>query len=104
MNGKEQDADPAPEVSRRKFGMILGGAILTPMIWEHAMAEVKETSAVPDELMIALLDAQGERGIYENPERFEELRTALTNKIQEHILIRDFPVPDDIEPITGFQR
>jgi hypothetical protein len=78
--------------------------MLTPIAREHAMVEVKETGAVSDELMIALLDAQGERGIYENPERLEELRTALTNKIKEHILIREFPVPDDIEPITGFHR
>ena len=84
--------------------MILGGTLLTPMLWNQALAQVKETGAVSDELIYALLDAQGERGIYENPDRFEELRTALSNKIKEHILIREFPVPDDIEPITGFHR
>ena len=84
--------------------MILGGTLLTPVFWNKATAEVNEAGAVSDELIYALLDAQGERGIYENPERFEELRTALTNKIKEHILIREFPVPDDIEPMTGFHR
>ena len=84
--------------------MILGAAVLTPMIWEKALAEVEDTGQISTEMIHALLDAQGERGIYKDPDRLEELRSALTNKIKEHILIREFPVPDDVEPITGFRR
>jgi len=84
--------------------MILGAVVLTPMIWEKALAEVEGSGQISTEMIHALLDAQGERGIYEDPDRMEELRSALTNKIKEHILIRKFPVPDDVEPITGFQR
>ena len=84
--------------------MILGVGVLTPMIWEKALAEVEDTGQISTEMIYTLLDAQGERGIYGDPDRLEELRSALTNKIKEHILIRQFPVPDDVEPLIGFRR
>ena len=90
--------------NRRKFGMALGAAALTPALWEAAASEVETHGKVSSELVLALLDAQGERGIYEDPERFEQLRMALTFKINEHRIIREFPVPDDVEPLLFFQR
>lgn len=84
--------------------MILGVGVLTPMIWEKALAEVEDTGQISTEMIYTLLDAQGERGIYGDPDRLEELRSALTDKIKEHILIRQFPVPDDVEPLIGFRR
>jgi len=104
MSDEDDQTDVPSMPSRRKFGMILGAAVLTPIILEKALAEVEDTGQISTEMIHALLDAQGKRGIYKDPDRLEELRSALTNKIREHILIREFPVPDDVEPITGFRR
>jgi hypothetical protein len=104
MIPEDEQAREPPNPSRRKFGVMLGAAAITPMVWENAIASIKPDGKISKESVLALLDAQGERGIYDNPDRLEELRTALTNKIQEHILIRDFPLPDDVEPLTGFHR
>ncbi len=90
--------------SRRKFGLALGAAAISPNLWEAAAAEVEEKGEISRERVMALLDAQGERGIYEDSELFEELRTALAFKLKEHKILRDFPVPDDVEPLLGFQR
>jgi hypothetical protein len=53
---------------------------------------------------MALLDAQGARGIFSEPEHFEELRRSLARKIRDHKIIRDYPVPADIEPLLAFRR
>ena len=90
--------------SRRKFGIALGAAALTPMLWENAVAEVRESGTVSTEIIHALLDAQGARGIYGDPDRLEELRHALTDKIRQHVRLRDFPVPDDVGPLPIFNR
>lgn len=84
--------------------MALGVAAISPSLWDLAAAEVEDKGEIPAELVLALLDAQGTRGIYEDPETFEELRTALAFKLREHKLVRDFPVPDDVEPLLQFQR
>ena len=104
VSGDAGDNVKSTKHLRRRFGMILGAAALTPMVWEKAVAEVLEGGEISTEVIHSLLDAQGVRGIYEDPDRLEELRVALTNKIQEHVLIREFPVPDNVEPLTGFHQ
>lgn len=78
-------------------------ALGVPLI-ERAELEVEQTGEVSAELTLALLDAQGARGIFAEPEHFEELRKSLARKIRDHKIIRDFPVSADIEPILAFRR
>lgn len=100
------------KTSRRKFAGLLGGAIVAPAampalgvpLIERAELEVEQTGEVSAELTLALLDAQGARGIFAEPEHFEELRKSLARKIRDHKIIRDFPVSADIEPILAFRR
>jgi hypothetical protein len=100
------------KTSRRKFGKLLGVSLVAPAIVpaaglsyiERAELEVEQTGEVSAELTMALLDAQGARGIFAEPEHFEELRRSLARKIRDHKIIRDFPVPPDVEPILGFRR
>ncbi|MGH9318386.1 MAG: hypothetical protein ACRD3V_00620 [Vicinamibacteria bacterium] len=54
--------------------------------------------------MLALLDAQGTRGVFEVRERLEELREAVARKLREHKVLREFPLEDDTEPLLVFNR
>ncbi len=98
--------------SRRKFTQLIGAAVVAPVVaptlglsyLERAELEVEQTGEVPSDLTLALLDAQGARGIFAEPEHFEELRRSLARKIRDHKIIRDFPVSPDIEPILAFRR
>ena len=90
--------------TRREFSVMLGGAVLSGGLWERAAAEVQETGEVSTELTLALLDAQGGRSIYEDPEYLEELREALAIKIRDHKIVRSFAISQDIEPLLGFPR
>jgi hypothetical protein len=86
--------------SRRQFVLSAAGLSL----WQRAESEVEQTGQVSSELTLALLDAQGARGIFEDPQHFEALRAALARKIRDHKIIRSFPIPDDIEPSLWFRR
>ena len=100
------------KTSRRNFGKLLGASLAAPVVApafglsyiERAELEVEQTGEVSADLTLALLDAQGARGIFTEPEHFEELRRSLARKIRDHKIIRDFPLPADIEPILGFRR
>jgi len=98
--------------SRRQFAKLVGASLAAPVVApaaglsyiERAELEVEQTGEVSADLTRALLDAQGAHGIFEDPEHFEELRRSLARKIRDHKIIRDYPVPEDIEPILGFRR
>lgn len=100
------------KTSRRKFAALLGASLAVPAVspalglslWERAEAEVEQTGEVSAELTLALLDAQGARGIFAEPEHFEVLRASLARKIRDHKIIRSFALDPDIEPILSFRR
>jgi len=90
--------------SRRKFAALLGTAVAYPTLWERAAAEYEQTGEVTSDTALALLDAQGERGIFSEPKHLDELRAALARKIRDHKIIRAFPVPEDVQPLIYFKR
>jgi len=100
------------KTSRRKFGKILGAAIMAPAVapmtglslWERAELQVETTGQVSADLVWTLLDLQGPRGIYDDPKQFESLRAAVTRAIPEHRSIRNFKVPQDTEPLLALKR
>lgn len=81
--------------SRRKFAAMLGAAVAVPSLWASAEAEFEQTGEVSADTALALLDAQGERGIFAEPENLKELRAALGRKLKDHKIVRGFKVPDD---------
>lgn len=99
------------KTARRKFAQLLGASAFAPAAglsgssaWQRAEQEVERTGEVSREMTLALLDAQGVRGIFEQPEAFEELRAALARKIAAHKFIRSYEVPPDVEPLLSFRR
>ena len=100
------------DTSRRDFTKMLGAAVAAPLmpraaaglsLIELAEQDVQQTGEVSTEVAKALLDTQGLHSIYDDPEQFEELRMALGRAIRDHKILRDFPVPDDVEPVLTFE-
>jgi len=97
--------------TRRDFTKLMGAALVAPIagsgagfsLWERAEAEVQEAGLPSPETTRTLLDNQGVRGVFEDEAEFEELRRALARKIRDHRIVREFPVPADIEPILNFE-
>jgi len=97
--------------TRRDFTKLMGAALVVPIagcgpgssLWDRAEAEVQDSGLPSPETTHALLDNQGARGVFEDAAEFEELRKALARKIRDHRIVRDFPVPDDIEPLLNFE-
>ena len=92
------------DVSRRQFAMTLGSTGSLSFLWETAAAQVEQTGEVSAEIVSALLDLQGSRGIYEDPARFEELRKAVARTIRVRQSLRSFEVPEDLQPSIVFHR
>ena len=92
------------KISRRELAKIAGAAGALAAGWETAVAEQAETGEVSAETVRTLLDAQGARGIYEDPEQFELLREAVASLIRVQRTLRDYPIPDDQEPATTLRR
>jgi hypothetical protein len=100
--------------TRREFTKLVGASAVaatasaTPVaamsIWERAELEVQQTGVVSPEVARTLLDLHGPRGIFDQPEPFEELRASLARKIRDHAVIRKFEIPQDLEPLLSFQR
>ena len=97
--------------SRRDFTkQLLGASVVAAApaagglsLLERAELEVQQTGEVSAEVTRALLDVQGSRSIFEDPEQFEYLRQALGRAVRDHRILRDFPVPDDVEPLLTFE-
>jgi len=97
--------------TRREFAKLMGAALVVPAagsspglsIWARAEIEVQEVGLPSPETTRTLLENQGVRGVFEDAAEFEELRRALARKIRDHRIVRDFPVPDDVEPILHFE-
>jgi hypothetical protein len=97
--------------TRRDFTKLLGAAAVAPLaiptaglsLLERAELDVEQTGEVSAEVTRALLDVQGSRSIFEDPQQFELLREALARAIRDHKILRDFPVPDDVEPLLTFE-
>jgi len=79
------------------------GPVAGLSVWERAELEVEQTQEVSAETARAILDLQGVRGIFDQPEHFEALRAALGRKIRDHRILRAFELPQDIEPILNFE-
>ena len=90
--------------SRREFAALLGAAVAYPRFWEKAVEEYEQSGEVSTDTLLALLDVQGERGIFSEPRHLEELRAAVGRKIRDHKIIRAVHVPDDVQPILTFNR
>jgi hypothetical protein len=90
--------------SRRELAALIGAAATLPLAWAQAEAQVQSTGEVTADTVRLLLDLQGSRGIYENPERFEELRSAVARAVRSHQTLRSFVVPDDVPPLIVFRR
>ena len=90
--------------TRREFAAILGAAVAFPNLMERASMEYEQTGEVSADTALALLDAQGERGIYADTAHLEELRAALSRKFRDHKIIRAFAIPEDVQPLTFFKR
>jgi len=92
-------------IDRRQFTKVAGAsAAALAMTWQQACTQVAETGEVSAETVRALLDAQGPRSIYDQPEEFERLRRAVANSIEISAELRSFPLSDDEQPLTIFRR
>jgi len=92
-------------LDRRRFTRLAGASAATMAVaWQQACAQVADSGEVSAETVRTLLDAQGPRGIYEQPEEFERLRRAITNTIRIQDELRSFPLDDDEQPLTIFRR
>ena len=92
------------KVSRRELAKIAGATGAIAVSWETAMAEQEQTGEVSAETVRTLLDAQGARGIYEDPEQFELLREAVASLIRVQRVLREYPIPDNQEPAITLRR
>ena len=90
--------------TRREFAAMLGATVAFPGLWQRAAQEFEQTGEVSADTTLALLDAQGERGIFADPKHLEELRAALGRKFHDHKIIRAFKVPEDVQPLLHFKR
>ncbi len=90
--------------TRRQFCAMVGGAASVPLLWERAEAEVEQTGEVATDAVRMLLDLHGSRGIYDDPEWFEELRAAVARIIRSTRRLREFPIPEDVQPALVFRR
>lgn len=92
-------------IDRRTFTKVAGaGAAAITLAWQQACAQVADTGDVSPETVRTLLDAQGPRGIYEDPDEFERLRRAVANSARISNQLRGFPLSDDEQPLTIFRR
>ncbi len=92
-------------ISRRQFTWIAAaGTGVVAAAWQTACTEVSETGEVTAATVRTLLDAQGPRGIYENTDELERLRTAVGNMIRVQEELRNFPLSEDEQPLTVFWR
>lgn len=92
-------------LDRRQFTKIAGaGAAAMALAWQQACAQVSDTGEVSAETVRTLLDAQGARGIYDDPEEFERLRRAVANSAGIANELRAFPLDADEQPLTIFRR
>ena len=92
-------------LDRRKFTKVAGaGAAAMALAWQQACTQVAQTGEVSTETVGVLLDAQGPRGIYDEPEHFERLRRAVANAIRIQDELRRFPLSEDEQPLTIFRR
>ena len=91
------------KLSRRELAATVGAAAAAAT-WETAVAEQEETGDVSAETVRVLLDAQGPRGLYDDPEQLELLRRAVASLIRVQQTLRDYPIPVDQEPAITLRR
>lgn len=92
-------------IDRRQFTKVAGaGAAAMAIAWQQACAQASDTGEVSAETVRTLLDAQGPRGIYDDPEEFERLRRAVSNSARIANELRAFPLDPDEQPLTVFRR
>ncbi|MGH9333467.1 MAG: hypothetical protein ACRD21_06935 [Vicinamibacteria bacterium] len=90
--------------NRRRFLEGFGGTAAAALLWDRAEAEVEQSGAVQTDTLEMLLDHYGSRGIYDVPERFEELRAAVARTIPSARRLREFPIPQGVPPALVFRR
>ena len=92
-------------IDRRQFTKVAGvGAAAMALAWQQACTQVADTGEVSDATVRTLLEVQGSRGIYDDPEEFERLRRAVANSARISNELRAFPLSPDEQPLTIFRR
>ncbi len=92
-------------LDRRQFTKMAGaGAGALAVAWQAACGEMAETGGVSDDTLRTLLDAQGPRGIYDEPSEFERLRAAVESRTRISQQLRAFELSPDEQPLTIFRR
>jgi len=90
-------------LDRRQFAKVAAASAVA-LAWQQACAQIAETGEVSTDTVLALLDAQGPRGIYEDPHELERLRAAVANMVRVQEALRNFPLDGDEQPLTVFWR
>lgn len=98
---RQRQGRPLP--TRRAVTQALG-LLATSPLWDVALAEAEAQRTVSADTVRALLEAQGEPGIFADPARFEELRSAVARTAAHVAALSAFPVSDDVPPAIGFRR
>ena len=88
---------------RREFAALAAGGAGVA-VWAQACREVDETGEVSARTVRTLLDHQGPRGIYEDPDELDRLRRAIESMIGVQRTLREFPLDPDEPPLTIFRR
>jgi hypothetical protein len=90
--------------ARRTFTKLMGTLGASSLLWDQAAADIEAQGGIADDTVRAMLAAQGGPGIFSDPERFAELRSALERAAARVQSIRAFRVSADIAPIVTFRR
>lgn len=92
-------------IDRRQFTRLAGaGTAAAALAWQQACTQVAEDGEVTAETVRVLLDAQGGRGIYDEPAELERLRRAVASSIRISEELRAFELSEDEQPLTIFRR
>jgi hypothetical protein len=92
------------KISRRELATIVAAASASAGLWACAEAQVRESGEVTRETALALLDAAGPRGIFEDEDELQILREALANHIGNRNRLQEYELPPDTEPAITFAR
>ena len=84
-------------VSRREFATALGATAV-------AAGAVAQSSLPSVEATRAMVEAQGEVGVFADPEWLEMLREGLARNDQTRRVLQAYELSSDAEPVIAFAR
>lgn len=92
------------KISRRDLGRMTALSGVMSSGWACAELEQEQKGELSIETVNTLLDAQGERGLYKDPEQFELLRKALSSFLRVQKIVREYKIPEGQEPAVTLRR